>query len=826
MSTGNDASQTLFRMVSVRNPQLTETKVINFGFIQRPKGPLGAFDKALSDGKSQSSKLAKILETAPTVNTVGFRTENEIEAGPYANLLTIGRKISKKEKINEADWNFTKAYYKGLTNPANKELKKASINELTTLWDNLIYQMVTQKDFYVKEAISHVLKAVHLGFVQSIQIDDDIINANGENPLEKALDAKIVLPKELFINNSSDDTGEISKTSKALSPTTVLRLKNEAKKDIMISEAKHKKESLTKLSVELKQLEKSYYKERNKIYNESYSSYQNETQPKIDELEKKAKEIEGLAVKNEENSISTLLSETGEEAVIPTFEFDYKSEINADDLKSNLSPQSLNLFLSLFGKKTQNRDLNAKIAIDTATSEKRLVAEQEIYQLDEYIETYNEAIIEINNQITTQNETTLQNTPLVQQQYINIGGATIPVAQNSLRTHLAYSFTHVRLYLDEKWPIPTTSNFVDFSFEVQDSSWNVLYATITADTNTGTYQENPSNLSVIDNKITFPSLFVDRFTSMETSRIEIYFANGKVAFAELSEIFRNETITGLLTLKYEIPEETVKRKNFGIKRLGVADYLKVVQSVHAYVPGLVSNIENVMASELRHKSSISRDYSEITDTTSKYQETEKISDTSKTSRTDMQSEVAREIDKQQSITAHTRFNYDTGVYKFEIGAEYANNTAQNDSTRQAVMKSQELTEKAMERVLTKISEERVQKIIKEYTETNVHEFDNRGNVTETNNAEAAQPKHITGVYRWIDIKYKNQIYNYGIRTMFEFMVPEPSRLHRLALAVSKGQILTAPTDPRKADAPWKMPDAKTATKELLERWAQIYNIKF
>jgi hypothetical protein len=39
----------------------------------------------------------------------------------------------------------------------------------------------------------------------------------------------------------------------------------------------------------------------------------------------------------------------------------------------------------------------------------------------------------------------------------------------------------------------------------------------------------------------------------------------------------------------------------------------------------------------------------------------------------------------------------------------------------------------MERVLTKINKERVQKIIKEYTETNVHEFDNRGKVTVTNN---------------------------------------------------------------------------------------------
>ncbi|PSD43754.1 hypothetical protein C7E23_14140 [Elizabethkingia anophelis] len=35
--------------------------------------------------------------------------------------------------------------------------------------------------------------------------------------------------------------------------------------------------------------------------------------------------------------------------------------------------------------------------------------------------------------------------------------------------------------------------------------------------------------------------------------------------------------------------------------MGIADYMKVEQTLHAYVPGEVSNIENVMASELRHK---------------------------------------------------------------------------------------------------------------------------------------------------------------------------------------------------------------------------------
>lgn len=396
---------------------------------------------------------------------------------------------------------------------------------------------------------------------------------------------------------------------------------------------------------------------------------------------------------------------------------------------------------------------------------------------------------------------------------------------------MAYSF-----FGHSSFGILAAGGFVNFSFEVEDTSWSVANVKIIATTDVaGSFEENFSNIPVVNDKITLPTSLINKFRTSIAFRIEIIFDNGSFAYADLGQQYTKGdlSLTGMLTLKraaIENPEEpeTVtiqKRKNFGIKRLGVADYLKVVQSVHAYVPGEVSNIENVMASELRHKSSVSRDYSEITDTTSKSEETEKISDTTKTSRTEMQTEVAKELEKDQSITAYTRYSYGASKTVFEVGADYANNTAQHDSTRQAMMKSQEITERAMERVLTKISEERVQKIIKEYTETNVHEFDNRGKVTNTDNPDAAQPKHITGVYRWIDKKMKNQIYNYGKRTMFEFMVPEPSRLHRLALTVAKAQVLTAPVDPRTApERAWTMPDPKSATVEQIQHWAQIYNV--
>lgn len=835
MSTNNNASQTLFRFVSLRNPQLTETKEKNLGFIHRPKGVTGIFDTAVTGMSSRSSKLGEMVKAARNFSNAGFETEKKIEEGPFGTLLTIGRKLSKKEILDSAELILVKNYYKNLID-ANKELTAAGTKIFVQLWDNYIYQIVTQGDFYVKEAISHILMAIHVGFAQSLDLaDPEIVKINGAKPLEKAFDSKIVLPKYLFSDDSgtagvvsSRMSGDVSNS--ALSSKAIQRLESEAKSSLVANKALHRKEALEKLNKELEKLQGKYHKSREQAYQETYVKYQEANREALDVYAIKLAEVKTKITEETPEEEKILLYDDLKRYEVKPFEFSYQNEINLGELLEKLSPESFSLFMALFAEfdeaKAFEDSYKERIRI---ISYNTLTIGSQTIVLDDEIQTFSDALHIVENNISTSMQAALEHTPLSQQQYVNIGGASVPVVNTTARTPMAYSF-----FAHSTLGLTGSGGFVNFSFEVEDVSWSVTNARITATTDTaGSFEENYSNIPVIDNKIILPVSLINKFRTSVAFKIEIIFDNGSIAYADLGQqyIKGDVSLTGMLTLKRGMAEnpqepETViiqKRKNFGIKRLGVADYLKVVQSVHAYVPGEVSNIENVMASELRHKSSVARDYSEITDTTSTSQETEKISDTSKTSRTDMQTEVAKELNKQQSITAYTRYSYGTDPMKFEVGADYANNTAQLDSTRQAMMKSQEITERAMERVLTKISEERVQKIIKEYTETNVHEYDNRGKVTNTDNPDT-QPKHITGVYRWIDIKYKNQIYNYGKRTMFEFMVPEPSRLHRLALAVSKSQVLTAPVDPRTAPAPNTMNNPKAATKELLQYWAGIYGV--
>lgn len=271
MSTNNNASQTLFRFVSLRNPQLTETKERNLGFIHRPKGAKGIFDTAVTGMSSRSSKLGEMVKAARNFSNAGFETEKKIEERVFGELLIIGRKISKKETLSNTDWLYVKNYYKNLID-ANKELTVDGIKIFTQLWDHYIYQIVTQGNFYVKEAISHILMAIHLGFANTLDLSsEEMIKVNGEKPMEKALDGKVVLPKYLFSEDSGTAGSVSSKMSEevsnpVLTARTNQRLESETKASLAANKALHKKEALEKLTIELEKLQKKYHKSSYQTY--------------------------------------------------------------------------------------------------------------------------------------------------------------------------------------------------------------------------------------------------------------------------------------------------------------------------------------------------------------------------------------------------------------------------------------------------------------------------------------------------------------------------------------------------------------------------------
>ena len=98
MTTNNkqNNSQTLFRFVSLRNPQLTETKDKNLGFIHRKDSLTGVFDSVITADSSSSAtaKFSLMEKEARAFSVLAIKNENAIENDPaYKNALKVGRKI-------------------------------------------------------------------------------------------------------------------------------------------------------------------------------------------------------------------------------------------------------------------------------------------------------------------------------------------------------------------------------------------------------------------------------------------------------------------------------------------------------------------------------------------------------------------------------------------------------------------------------------------------------------------------------------------------------------------------------------------------------------
>jgi len=209
---------------------------------------------------------------------------------------------------------------------------------------------------------------------------------------------------------------------------------------------------------------------------------------------------------------------------------------------------------------------------------------------------------------------------------------------------------------------------------------------------------------------------------------------------------------------------------YGIKQLGISEYRKVVSTISRYVPAEVAKIENVMASEYREMATIKELTKEVTDfestESSKETETESVS----TDRFQMQNEIAKIFATENTGKFDTKASYGADSTKLEISYGTSTKDSKNESNRQAVTNAKEVTNKAVEKIFTKVRKERTVKVTEKFTESNKHGFDNRGNAN-----------HVSGVYRHINAVYKNQIYNYGRRLMYEFAIPEPALFHKLAI---------------------------------------------
>lgn len=223
-----------------------------------------------------------------------------------------------------------------------------------------------------------------------------------------------------------------------------------------------------------------------------------------------------------------------------------------------------------------------------------------------------------------------------------------------------------------------------------------------------------------------------------------------------------------------------------IKDVGVADLLVVKQHLKAYERVDIAHIENVLIGEKKSRNHRTLERSEDTFTVEKETITEK--------QTELETANRFELNRETNLTAKRDQQFGFGLTvsgKYGPTIDFTSNltasstSSTDESAKSATRYAKDVVERSLERVVERVREEQVRKLIRETEETNLHELQN------------TTDKHISGVYQFVEKVYDSQVFNYGIRQMFDFMVPEPSSY--LWYVESTKSELNLPTPPPKLE---------------------------
>ena len=99
---------------------------------------------------------------------------------------------------------------------------------------------------------------------------------------------------------------------------------------------------------------------------------------------------------------------------------------------------------------------------------------------------------------------------------------------------------------------------------------------------------------------------------------------------------------------------------------------------------------------------------------------------------------------------------------FDSNFAAGKSTSATDSADQSVTYAKETVERSKDRVIERLTTKRERTLVREISETNRHRLENEGN------------DHQFAIYQYVDKIYESQVFDYGKRMMFDFMVPEPA----------------------------------------------------
>lgn len=200
-----------------------------------------------------------------------------------------------------------------------------------------------------------------------------------------------------------------------------------------------------------------------------------------------------------------------------------------------------------------------------------------------------------------------------------------------------------------------------------------------------------------------------------------------------------------------------------LRDVGVADLLVVKQHLKRYERLDVAHVENVLAGEKKSRNHRALERTEETVTTERETINERVTELETAERFELNRETARTVKRDQEFGFGLTLSGKYGpTVEFSSNLQASTSTSTEEGVRSATRYAKDVVERSLERVVERVREERVRRVIREQEETNLHELEN------------ATGEHISGVYQFLEKVYESQVFNYGIRQMFDFMVPEPA----------------------------------------------------
>jgi hypothetical protein len=199
-----------------------------------------------------------------------------------------------------------------------------------------------------------------------------------------------------------------------------------------------------------------------------------------------------------------------------------------------------------------------------------------------------------------------------------------------------------------------------------------------------------------------------------------------------------------------------------IKPVGIGDLLVVKQFLCRYEAGEVAHIENLLDGESKVRKLTRVDQTDdlisvVEDTTN--QEEREITSSQ---RFELKSETEATIQSDLSAQLSGQVSGRYGVVEYSANAGVSYSTSSTDSRRGANNFAKDVVDRSLTRIQTSVREERTTRRLTRTEELDRHELTN------------GSGSNLAGVYRWVDKVYRAQVYNYGKRLMFEFVIPEPA----------------------------------------------------